>query len=184
MNKFFLRNRINISEKPSQKAYLQAIIEKWGGAELLKSLRNEFGDLDKELLKQALWEVKTYSEIKPLGAIFTHSPSSNTQYYPDILSDSIHKEKLNLPGFQDLVSKIAIEAKPYFNKNSFEDKNIGKLISTLLIGQSSPNKLFSTLEILLFGSADTIGFIIKAKLIGQEEFLRRIDKANTLINGS
>lgn len=65
-----------VCDKPSQKAYLEAIIEKWGGKHLLRSLKDENGDLNKDLVKEALWEVKTYSDIIPLGAIFTHSPSS------------------------------------------------------------------------------------------------------------
>lgn len=76
MNKFFFRNRINVCEKPSQKAYLEALILKWGGQKLLSRFKDESGDLDKELIKETLWEVKSFSDIQHLGEIFDYSPTS------------------------------------------------------------------------------------------------------------
>lgn len=180
MNKFFLRNRINVCEKPSQKAYLDAIIGKWGGPKLLKRLTNEYGELDKELLKEALWEAKTFADIKELGAIFDHGPSSRLAHYSEILADESLKSKLQLPGVEELLSKLAAEARPFFSRHSFESKNIGKLISTLLMGQKTPDKVFGSVEALLFGKTDHIGILVKAKLVGQEEFLRRIELTKAL----
>lgn len=75
MNKYFLRNRIRVCEKPTQKAYLETMIKEWGSAKLLERLKDQSGEFDQDLLKKALWEVKLYSELKTLAAIFEHQTS-------------------------------------------------------------------------------------------------------------
>lgn len=89
-------------------------------------------------------------------------------------------KKLESPELKDLLVKLSAEAKTFFSKNSFENRTIGKLISTLLLGQKTPEKTFSSLEAVLFGRIDHIGILVKAKLVGQDEFLRRIEQAKNL----
>lgn len=72
MNKYFFRNRIKVCNKPSQKAYFETLIEQWGSKDLVDSLKKDNGDFDYELLAKALWDTKSYSELKQLGAIFAH----------------------------------------------------------------------------------------------------------------